>query len=82
MIDLFFQCLVSAQIEFNIKQHLVLIFESLLLVYQTKEQNPDTLRTFFETIFDQAASYISNPSSEVVKGSLLICQAALQTVRS
>ena len=69
--------MVSAQIEFTIKQHLVLVFESLLLVYQTNESNQDVLKTFFETIFDQAAQYINNPSTEVVKGALLVCQATL-----
>lgn len=82
LIDLFFQSLVSPQIDFSLKQHLILIFESLLLVYQTNEQNADALRLFFETIFDQASQYVSNPSTDVIKGALLICQASLQNIRS
>jgi hypothetical protein len=52
MIDMFFTSLVSPQIDYNLKQHLVLTFENLLLVYQTKEENVDTQKRFFETIFD------------------------------
>lgn len=77
MIDIIYRCLVSPQIDFQLKQHIVLIFESLLLVYQSNEQNPDTIKAFFETIFEQAAATINSPSSDVIKGSLLICQAAL-----
>ena len=51
-IELIFQCIVSTVIELAAKQHLVLIFESLLLIYQSVEQKSNGIQTLYEKIFD------------------------------
>jgi hypothetical protein len=39
LLNIFYMTLVDANIEFAIKKHLFLIFESLLLIYQVQESN-------------------------------------------
>jgi hypothetical protein len=39
LLNIFYMTLVDANIEFAIKRHLFLIFESLLLIYQVQESN-------------------------------------------
>ena len=57
---MFFECCISPNLDASIKKHIVLIFESLLMIYQNVEMNPDTLKTFYEKLFSETLMYIKD----------------------
>lgn len=71
----------SNQVEFNIKKHLFLIFESILQVYQTTEENSENIQEFYGKLFTSIQASLQQNDLEVTKGVLLICQAALLNIR-
>lgn len=73
MIDLFFTCCVSGNIEYNVKKHIVLIFESLLMIYQTMEPDQENVKALYRKLFDSASSQLQSANMESMKGALLVC---------
>ncbi len=49
--ELIYGTLTSATIEFNIKRHLFLVFESLLMIYQAQERDSNKLFEFYSNLF-------------------------------
>jgi hypothetical protein len=78
----FFQILLSKDLEFAVKKHIFLVFDSLLLIYQGQEDNIEKLQNFYGNIFAQIQGPIISDDLRVAKGALLICQAGLQSIRS
>lgn len=77
MLNLFYQTLVSASIEFSIKRHLYLIFDSLLQIYQSTEPNLNNVADFYNNLFTSFNTMIQSQNLDVTKGALLVCQSAL-----
>jgi hypothetical protein len=68
-----------------LKKHFILIFESVVQVFLSFEQNVENVKGFYNQLFSQvqsitSASGISNVT--VTKGALYVCQVALQSIRS
>lgn len=82
--EMFYIALVSPTIEKPIKSHLILIFENLLTVMLSVEQSPEKITEFYNQLFNQINSLLSQEGVHegVTQGSLLICQAVLQSIRS
>ena len=80
-ISMFYDALVSDAIRFNIKKHLYLIFESLIQVYQVTEITEANIISFYNELFTSVQQMFQNQNVEVLKGVLLVCQAAILNIR-
>lgn len=79
-IQLFYNALISPLISQPLKKHFILIFESVVQVFLSYEQNVENVKSFYNQLFTQvqsvtSASGISNVT--VTKGALYVCQVAL-----
>ena len=82
LIDIFFACCISESIPFQAKKHCNLSLESLLMIYQTVEQQTENTLRLYEKIFENLAGLMQSGNVEVIKGCLLICQSVFVTLRS
>lgn len=84
-IGLLFNALVSSNIEHPVKKHLCLSFETLLQVYQALEKSQDTVKDFYNKLFESVQHQLQQLAvgghQESLKGVLLVCQAAMQNIR-
>lgn len=81
LISIFYQALVAPTVEFTIKKHLHLIFESLLQIYQTTEADQSKLQEFYDNLFQSIHNQLQTSDMEVTKGVLLISQATILNLR-
>jgi hypothetical protein len=81
LMALLYQTLVSAHVEFTVKRHLYLIFESLLQIYQSSEPHSAKIQEFYNNLFTSIEGLLGQYDIEVTKGVLLVCQAALSNIR-
>ena len=84
MMDVFYTALISRVVELPVKRHLYLVFESLITVYLSQEQNLDNLSAFYGQLFTSIQTLLVDADRNigVTKGALMICQAALQSIRN
>ena len=68
-----------------LKKHFVLIFESVVTVFLSLEEDVQNVKNFYNQLFTQVHNVIANGGSaniNVTKGALYVSQVALQSIRS
>jgi hypothetical protein len=73
--EIFFIALVSPAIDKPIKMHLILIFENLLTMMLSIEQNQEKVTEFYSQLFNQVNVLLSQEGvpEGVTQGALLVC---------
>lgn len=85
LMDIFYTVIVSPLVEVPVKRHIYLVFEQLLQIYLSVEDEQDSITTFYSQLFNSSVLQLQSNQSgnlSVTKGVLFICQAALQSIRS
>ena len=82
LLEIIYRALVAEEIAIPHKRHLFLIFEHLIQLYQAQEGQNERIFNFFSQLFTSVQAILGGKTPvQAVKGALMVCQAALQSIR-
>jgi hypothetical protein len=85
LMNVFYTVIVSPIVEVPVKRHIYLVFEQLLQIYLSVEEDQEKITEFYSQLFNHSVLQLQsnqNGNLSVTKGVLFICQAALQSIRT
>lgn len=82
LIAIFYKCIVCPTLRYDIKKQLGVLFECLVNVYGIYEQDQSVIMEFYSNLFTSVQHAISSENTDVIKGSLLICQSTMSSMKN